>query len=47
MDIVDEDEYEFLFPMRNDLYTYEGFIRAIGKFPAFCGESNLDGYTLE
>jgi hypothetical protein len=33
--------------MKNDLYTYEGFLRAIAKFPAFCGEKNLDDYTLD
>jgi len=33
--------------MKNDLYTYEGLSKAIGKFPAFCGETNLDDYDLD
>jgi hypothetical protein len=33
--------------MRNDLYTYDGFLRAIAKFPAFCGESNMDSYDKD
>lgn len=24
----------------NDIYTYHSFLRAVSKFPAFCGESN-------
>jgi hypothetical protein len=23
-----------------DFYTYDGFMRAMSRFPAFCGESN-------
>jgi len=42
-----EEDYDFVVPERNDLYEYEGLLRAIGKFPAFCGESNLSGYTLD
>ena len=40
-DIIDEDDWERLFPMADDVYTYESFLRAVAKFPAFCGESNL------
>jgi hypothetical protein len=43
MSILSSDDFDYVFPMKNDLYTYEGMLRAIGKFPAFCGESNLDG----
>jgi len=41
MSLVDEDDWDYLFPIRDDLYEYEGFLRAVGKFEAFCGESNL------
>lgn len=27
-----------LFPVRDAIYTYEGFLQAIAKFPAFCGD---------
>jgi chitodextrinase len=33
--------------MRLDLYTYEGFLHAVGKFPAFCGESNIEDYNFD
>jgi chitodextrinase len=42
--IVTETKYNEVFPMKNDLYTYQGFLRSIAKFPKFCGESNLDNY---
>jgi len=44
--IINEEEFEEIFPMRNELYTYDGLLRAIGKFPAFCGESNMFGNDL-
>ncbi|WP_318481138.1 chitinase [Photobacterium leiognathi] len=34
--IVDEALWEFLFPIRNPAYTYNRFLQAIAKFPAFC-----------
>jgi hypothetical protein len=39
--ILPESKYDEVFPMKNDLYQYQGFLRAIAKFPKFCGESNL------
>ena len=24
----------------SDIYTYQNFLKAVAKFPAFCGESN-------
>jgi len=47
MDLVDEDDWEELFPIRADLYEYDGFLRAVGKYEAFCGETNIAGYTLD
>jgi hypothetical protein len=49
MSLVDEQAWDDLFPIRADLYEYEGFLHAVGKFEAFCGESNLadEGYSLE
>jgi hypothetical protein len=37
--IITEDQWEHLFPMRKDVYTREGFLKAVAKFPAFCDES--------
>ena len=39
---MEEFEWDILFPIRKPLYEYEGFLRAVAKFPAFCGEGNLD-----
>jgi len=47
MRLFPETKYDFVVPERNELYTYDGLMRAIGKFPAFCGESNLDNYDLD
>jgi chitodextrinase len=35
-----EDKFEDLFRLRNEVYTYDGFLKAVGKFPALCGEHN-------
>ena len=48
MSIISEDDFNNeIFPIRNELYTYEGFLRAIAKYPALCGESNLDKYQKD
>ncbi|MCY4472329.1 MAG: chitinase [Kistimonas sp.] len=39
---MDAAAWEFLFPRRSPEYTYTNFLRAVGKFPAFCG-SYTDG----
>lgn len=36
--VLGDTGFEHLFPLRNEIYTYEGFLRAVGKWPAFCGE---------
>jgi hypothetical protein len=46
MSLIDEEDWEYLFAIRNDLYEYDGFLHAVGKFEKFCGETNLDGYTV-
>jgi chitodextrinase len=46
MRLFPETDYDHVVPERNALYSYEGLMRAIGKFPAFCGESNLS-YDLD
>ena len=38
MRVFDKDDFDFIFPLIRTLYDYEGFLHAIGKFPAFCGE---------
>ena len=37
------------FPQANPIYTYENFLKAVSKFPKFCGESNtaFNNLTVE
>ena len=35
--IITSDDWAFLFPKRSPEYTYLNFLKATGKFPAFCG----------
>jgi GH18 family chitinase/chitodextrinase len=44
--IVTEQDWEYLFPMRSPEYTYNNFLKAVGKFPAFCGDYS-DGRDAE
>lgn len=36
--VVSASDWEFLFPNRTPEYTYINFLKAVGKFPAFCGD---------
>ncbi len=36
--LLTPEMWDYLTPVKNDLYTYTGFLRAVGKFPAFCGD---------
>jgi len=36
--IVGESDWNYLFPQRAPEYTYSNFLKAVGKFPAFCGD---------
>ena len=38
--IPDAATWDDMFPKRNEIYTYEAFLQAAAKFPAFCGENN-------
>jgi chitodextrinase len=39
---LSEDAFDFFFPLADSLYTYENFLKAVAKFPAFCNEYNED-----
>ena len=49
MRVFPEEKFEYLFPLRLPLYQYEGFLQAVGKYPAFCGEvgSELPGWSKD
>ena len=40
MSVFPETKFNAWFPDRNAIYTYDSFLRAVGKFPAFCNEGN-------
>merc|ERR1711971_797719 len=42
--IISEAKFNQLFPLADSFYTYGNFLKAVGKFPAFCNEFNAD-YT--
>ncbi|WP_413625784.1 glycoside hydrolase family 19 protein [Luteibacter sp. Lutesp34] len=44
--IVDEARFEYLFPLRTPEYSYRGFLQAVAKFPAVCGDY-ADGRDAE
>ncbi|MGP9800817.1 glycoside hydrolase family 19 protein [Rheinheimera sp. NSM] len=44
--LFDEQQFEYVFPMRAPEYTYRGFLQAAAKFPAFCGDYE-DGRNAE
>ena len=39
-EVFSEAQWSEWFPSANSLYTYENFLRAAAKYPAFCGEYN-------
>ena len=39
--IFPESKFTDFFPNRNPAYTYENFLKAIGKFPAICSTASL------
>lgn len=44
-----EEKFNDIFPFRDPVYTYNGFLQAVGKFPKFCNEKGplaaLEDYT--
>lgn len=39
MEILSADKFAQLFPLADQLYTYENFMKAIARYPKFCDES--------
>jgi len=45
--IFPESMWDDAFPYANDVYNHADFLKAVAKFPSFCGENNLGSkYTL-
>ena len=47
MKFMDSEKWDTAFPLANDIYTYDNFLMAVAKFPSFCNETNLSGWTVE
>ena len=45
--LIDETDWADIFFDRDPIYTYENFLKAVAKFPAFCGETNIEGQSIE
>jgi len=43
MNAISKESWEYLMPFRNVIFTYEEFLTAVSKFPAFCGEKSTAG----
>lgn len=41
MNFFPEAMWPSAFPQANAIYTYDNFLKAVAKFPAFCGENNM------
>lgn len=41
---ISEAKFNELFPLANSFYTYNNFLKAVAKFPAFCNQVNSE-YT--
>lgn len=35
------------FPLANPVYSWDEFLKAVAKFPGFCSESYLDGWSID
>ena len=44
--IISEGDWDYIFAKRSPEYTYLNFLKAVGKFPAFCGDYD-DGRNAE
>lgn len=38
MRLVSEDDFDYLFAKRNEVYDYKSFIQSIAKFPYMCND---------
>lgn len=38
MNIISEKDWKHIFEIADKAYTYKDFLRAVYKFPKFCGE---------
>lgn len=39
--LISPRKWKMLFPIRNQIYTYNSFLKAVGKFPHFCRNENV------
>ena len=42
-----QEQWDDGFPLADPIYTYQNFLKSVAKFPAFCGETNIPGWSVE
>ena len=42
-----QNDWDKTFPQANKIYTYDNFLKAVAKFPAFCNEKNTNNMTQD
>ena len=45
--LMTQEQWDDGFPLADPIYTYQNFLRSVAKFPAFCGETNIPGWSVE
>ena len=45
--VFSAEQWQQGFPHANAVYSYNDFLKAVAKFPAFCNDNNLPGYSAE
>lgn len=37
-----DTDWDYLFPIAKDIYSYDAFLHAVARFPKFCAEGDSD-----
>ena len=45
--ILPASDWPIAFPYADEVYSYDSFLKAVAKFPAFCNDNNIEGNTME
>lgn len=45
--VLTQDQWDYLFPVANKIYTRDAFLKAAGKFAGFCGEEGESDETCK
>jgi len=45
--LFSQEDWNRGFPLANEVYSREEFLKAIAKFPGFCSESNIPNMSID